>query len=57
MILPRIVQGAILTFGLLRTRLYFPDLLLRHKESLSFSSANQRGGGAATPLFRKNLPG
>ena len=52
-ILPRIVQGAILTCGLFRRRFTLPSLPLVMKQSLSFSSANQTGVYTGTPLLRK----
>ena len=50
---PRMVQGAIVAFGLLRMRLHFPVLLLVMKQSRPLSSANQIGVRTATPFLRK----
>src|ERR1700692_5039571 len=55
-IFPRIVHGAIVTRGLLRMRLHFPDLLLVMKQSLPFSSANQIGV-CTTAAFLRKVPG
>jgi len=50
-ILPRMVQGAIRTCGLLRMRLYFPESLRVITYSLPFSSPNQTGVCTTEPSF------
>jgi hypothetical protein len=52
-ILPRMVQGAIWTFGLFLMRLYFPESLRVIMYSFSSFSLNQTGVGTAAPFFRK----
>ena len=52
-ILPRMVHGAIRTWGLFRIRLYFPESLRVLTYSLSLASLNQTGVGTATPIFLK----
>lgn len=53
-ILPRIVQGATITRGSLRIRLYFHESLRVIKTSLPSLSANQIGVRTAVPFFRKD---
>jgi hypothetical protein len=50
--LPRIVQAATLTCGLLRMRLAFPDVFMVITYSFSSCSPNQIGVATPTPLFR-----
>lgn len=50
---PRIVQGATLTRGLFRIRLYFHESLRVLKYSLPASSANHTGVRTAEPSFLK----
>ena len=52
-ILPRMVQGATRTWGLLRMRLYFPESLRVITYSLSSCSPNQTGV-ARRPRFAKS---
>jgi hypothetical protein len=50
---PRIVQGATVTRGLLRTRLVFPISLRVMTYSLSPSSPNHTGVATFAPFLRK----
>ena len=52
-ILPRMVQGAIRTRGLLRMRLALPDFGLVNRYSLPSASANHTGVRTGTPDLRK----
>ena len=51
--LPRIVQGAIRTRGLVRIGLALPDFGLVNRYSLSSASANHTGVRTGTPDLRK----
>src|SRR5579862_2819801 len=51
--LPRMLQAATLTLGLLRMRLDLPESIRVFTYSLSSRPANQTGVPTPTPLFRK----